>query len=802
MTYNGEHLFIGQLGNFFVISSFCLALLAMVSYYFASKEENPSWKKLATLSFFGHTASVVGIVSVLFYMLLNQFFEYHYVWQHSSKALPLRYIFSCFWEGQEGSFLLWSFWHTILGSLIIWRNGKFTSSVMTVFSSVQVFLSSMLLGVYILEYKIGSNPFTVLLRDHPDFSSLPLFQNADYLLHLDGRGLNPLLQNYWMTIHPPTLFLGFASTLVPFAFALAGLWKKQYNEWIKPALPWTIFSVMILGTGILMGGAWAYEALSFGGFWAWDPVENASLVPWITMVGGLHLMVIQDKKGGVSFSMFGLILISFLLILYSTFLTRSGILGDSSVHAFTDLGMSGQLLLYLLSYVLIAIVVLAINYKSLPRNKKEEDLWTREFWMFTGSLVLFISSFQILISTSIPVINKIFGSSLAPPSDAISHYNSWQIPFAILVLLFMSFSQFLKYKKAGFQPFFKAIFRSLIGSLVVAFAVGLLLKMKNPFELFLLFTGVFAVLGNLDYWLSILKGKIRHAGASVSHIGFGIMMVGALISMSQQTNISNNTSGFDVEQLGEDFENKENILLMENDTLPMDNYYVSYRGKEQEGVNVYFLVEYLKRLPDGSFESAFTLKPRVQTNPRMGNVAEPDTRHFLEKDIYTHVTWAILEEDEKEDEYGEPELKNVQVGDTLYLKQSIVILDSVRRVMPTDIDKIELNPTDIVVEAKLSAWDFNTKMHTLRPLFIVKDTSEIYGLPAGNEDIGLRVSFNNINPKDGSVELTFLQKNVQRDFIVMQAIVFPFINLLWLGCVIMIIGTIIAIYSRVKYGKA
>jgi cytochrome c-type biogenesis protein CcmF len=186
----------------------------------------------------------------------------------------------------------------------------------------------------------------------------------------------------------------------------------------------------------------------------------------------------------------------------------------------------------------------------------------------------------------------------------------------------------------------------------------------------------------------------------------------------------------------------------------------------------------------------------------MGNVAEPDTRHFLDKDIYTHVTWAILEEDKKdEEEYGEPEVKNVKVGDTLYLKQSIVILDSVRRILPIDIKQVELQESDIAVEAKLIAWDFNTKKHTLRPLFIVKDTSEIYGLPDGIEDIGLKVSFNNINPKDGSIELTFIQKNVSRDFIVMQAIVFPYINLLWLGCFIMIIGTIIAIYSRVKFGK-
>jgi cytochrome c-type biogenesis protein CcmF len=211
-----------------------------------------------------------------------------------------------------------------------------------------------------------------------------------------------------MTIHPPILFLGFASTLVPFAFAVAGLWKKQHSEWVTPALPWTYFGVMILGTGILMGGAWAYESLSFGGFWAWDPVENASLVPWLVMVGGAHVMLIYKSRKQSLFSAYILIILTFILILYSTFLTRSGILGNTSVHAFTDLGMSGQLLVYLLFYVVAASILLATNYKAINTETVEDNSTSREFWMFIGALVLLVSSFQITFTTSIPVINKIF----------------------------------------------------------------------------------------------------------------------------------------------------------------------------------------------------------------------------------------------------------------------------------------------------------------------------------------------------------------------------------------------------------
>ena len=219
MEYINEHIGIGKVGNVFVILSFVFALLSSISYFFASRdnEDTLSWKRIARIAFRIHGLSVVGIVFTLFVMLYNHYFEYEYVWHHSSKGMPMRYILSCFWEGQEGSFLLWTFWHVVIG-LILQRTAKtFEAPVMSVISLVQAFLASMLLGIFVFEHRIGSNPFTVLLRNHPDFANIPIFQNPQYLDKLDGRGLNPLLQNYWMTIHPPTLFLGFALTVVPFA---------------------------------------------------------------------------------------------------------------------------------------------------------------------------------------------------------------------------------------------------------------------------------------------------------------------------------------------------------------------------------------------------------------------------------------------------------------------------------------------------------------------------------------------------------------------------------------------------------
>lgn len=795
IQYTGEHLLIGEIGNLFVLMAFVFGLLATLSFALATNARSENWKRLGRASFIVHAVSVIGIVGTLFTMLLNQYFEYHYVWQHSNSEMPFRYIFSSFWEGQEGSFLLWLFWHVVLGSVLLFTSGRWQAPVMAVFSSVQVFLTSMLLGVYIFEYKLGSNPFTVLLREHPDFANLPLFQHADYLDHLDGRGLNPLLQNYWMTIHPPTLFLGFASTLVPFAYAIAGLWKKEYLGWVRPALPWTFFGIAVLGIGILMGGAWAYEALSFGGFWAWDPVENASLVPWLTMVGGGHLMLIQRRKGASVFSLFFFTLITFVLILYSTFLTRSGVLGDSSVHAFTDLGMSGQLLIYLLAYFFLSVFLLVFRYREFPSHGKEESVWSREFWMFLGSLVLFIAAFQIIFSTSFPVINKVFGTNLAPSSDVIEYYNRWQIPMAVIVCLLMGAIHFLKYERTQPAKFFKSLALGTGLALAFTIAIAVLMGIVNPFILALLFASLFAVTGNTDYWLRVVKGKSRWAGPALAHAGFGLLICGALVSTSQSEVISQNTSLFDISALGENYDNQENILLMKDDTLQMGEYFVAYRGREREGINVKYQVDYYQLGKQGTLEDAFTLYPFVQLNPRMGNAAEPDTRHFLHKDVYTHVTYAEIE-DKKEDE-GESSEHKLQLGDTLFAKNSFLVLQSLNR--QPDTTGTNLKQEDLVLGATFEVYDFQAKQFTLEPIFVIRDQRFSFSVPDSLPHAGIEILFTGIDPETESFDFDLKETDVnEREFIVMKAIIFPGINILWMGCILMGLGSIISVVHRVR----
>ncbi|HNF01430.1 MAG TPA: cytochrome c biogenesis protein CcsA, partial [Ferruginibacter sp.] len=239
MKFEGEHLLPGQIGQFFILLAFVASILSTISYFIASKKNDPaernSWLKYARGTFLTQLVSVLVIFAIIFYICSNHYFEYLYAYKHASKELESKYLLACIWEGQEGSFLLWTIWHSILGVFIMLRSKEWEAPVMSVISLAQFFLLMMILGLYVGDVRLGSNPF-ILTRNEIEG---PIFSQPDYLKFIkDGVGLNVLLRNYWMVIHPPVLFLGFAATIVPFAFAYAGIQTKRYGDWIKPALPW------------------------------------------------------------------------------------------------------------------------------------------------------------------------------------------------------------------------------------------------------------------------------------------------------------------------------------------------------------------------------------------------------------------------------------------------------------------------------------------------------------------------------------------------------------------------------------
>ncbi len=795
--FQGEHLIFGNLGHLAVVLAFGTSIIATVAYFFAAKNNSePSWKKIADLAFYVHTFCVLSIVAILFTIIHSHLFEYHYAWQHSSRDLPVQYMISCFWEGQEGSFLLWIFWQMVIGNILLRTSGKWTNPVMSIVMLSQIALTSMLIGVKIFEYKLGSSPFE-LLRNA--MGEAPIFKRTDYLSKIvDGNGLNPLLQNYWMVIHPPTLFFGFATTIIPFAFAIASLWKRDYTGWLKPALPWALISVMVLGTGIIMGGFWAYESLSFGGYWAWDPVENASLIPWIILIAGVHVMIIYKATGNSLPIAYMLIIGTFLLVLYATFLTRSGVLGNSSVHSFTDLGMSGQLLVFLFMFIILATVLLIVRWKEIPKSDKDEEIYTREFWMLIGSLVLVISAFQIIITTSIPVINKVLGTNLAPPADVISHYNKWQMPMAIIIGVLTAVAHFLKFKKNVPQTIKKMGVYAII-SIIVAVGLMFAFDIKNWFYIGLLFASVFGIIGNASLLKPFFTGKLKTGGSSIAHIGFGILLMGVLVSSANKKVISVNQTGitmFEGKDEKTQKDNAENLFLERGKPVKMGDYEISYLGDSVQWVNNYYRVHYKKLdVKTGEVKYEFDLYPNGQINPKMGLVANPDTKHYLSHDVFTFVS--SVPKQKEEGKYINEKKHIVKVGDTIYTNNGFAILEKINSNIKDAGN--ELKNMEILIGAELKVYTLD-KVYSAMPIYGVKQGS-VMAFDAVVEEANLRFKFTGVDPKEGKIFIETAEKDDSGDFIIMKAIVFPWINLVWAGTIIMIIGFLFAIWKRLEEYK-
>lgn len=813
MNYIGEHLLPGQLGHFFIILSVVASMVATFSFYKAANFKNnlqdEGWIKLARLAFLIETISVLSIFIILYYIISNHLFEYKYAWQHSDKSLQPEYLLSCFWEGQEGSFLLWSFWHCVLGWIIIYKEKQWEAGVMTVVSFAQFALATMVLGLYFFDAKVGSNPF-VLLRNEMD---APIFARENYLEFIkDGNGLNTLLQNYWMVIHPPVLFLGFAATIVPFAFAYAGLLKNNHN-WIKPALPWASFAAAILGLGIMMGAMWAYESLSFGGYWAWDPVENASLVPWLTLVAGLHTNLIYKHSGYSLRATYFFYIISFVLILYSTFLTRSGVLGDTSVHAFTDLGMNFQLLLFILVFLVPALWMFFKRYKTIPSIKKEENTWSREFWMFIGALILFLSAFVIIFITSLPVFNKIveqvaflkriFKNAFSQPEDAEFTHNQIQIFVAILIGILTATIQYLKYKDTPKAFLGKIILVPTLASVIISLIIILWGKVnytkQGPGFMIAIhvaiFSAVYAVIANAAYiWIG-LKGKLKAAGASVAHVGFGLILLGILISSGKKSILSWNRTGIAVFEKTKQEDPAENTTLFKGITTDMGKYMVTFT---KDTFNTYDRKRYYEidfAPKDGS--KGFKVYPDIiKNNKGEGFAPNPDARHFLHKDIFVYITSFKDANAEKDTaQFLETTLK---VGDTAFYGNGFFVLKNVEVNPPQKINTLQPNSTAMFLNIDVVSKEGSR--YTIQPGITITGNQEITSLPDTVIAQNLVMRFNKVaDAKTGLLSIGVKESKELTPFLTLKVLEFPMIKLLWLGVVLMVIGFFMSIFYRLKH---
>lgn len=791
----GQHVLFGKLGHFLIILSFVSSLSAAIAYYFATIKRHQDqkafpWISFGRKAFILHAISVFGVLICLLTIIHGHYFEYKYVWEHSSKDLPYYYQFSSMWSGQEGSTLLWMFWHGVLGTVLIFKAKDWESPVLSIVALAQVMLGSMLLGVYIFGYKLGVSPFT-LMRDAMD---IPVYKmNPDWIAE-DGTGLNPSLQNYWMVIHPPTLFLGFAACTIPAAFAIASLWQKNFTDWVKPVLPWSLFALMILGTGVLMGGAWAYEALSFGGFWAWDPVENASLVPWLVLAAGIHTLMAYKHTGYSLHATYIFFISSFLLVLYSSFLTKSGVLGDASVHSFTDMGMSGQLIITVAVFLLPAIYLFIDRTwrKQIPSKHTEENLSSREFWLFIGALVFVFSALHIIILTSFPVINKLFHSNLAPPSDIKRHYNDVQIWMAALVAFGSAITQYFKYKKSDTKSVIKQLSIAFILALLISLLFILPFKLYRLDYILLIVFSVFSIAANIQYIAQVIHGKWKIAGGSVTHIGFAIMLIGILISQGRQEVLSVNQYGIDYGSGFTTKESAENVLLYENEPSYMGKYKVTYLGDSFTTSNIFFKVRYEELNIKGDVKKTFVLTPNILMNNKMGNNPVPSTRKTVTSDLYTHITSAPLKEDGTAVDSMVEETYTVGVGDTIPASRCMMIFEGINP--DAHIHGFDKKPGDIAIGAEMKFISLDTS-YFIEPVYLVREVVAT-SIPAKADKNNIRVSVIKILTEENKFQILVEQK--LNKFIIMKAIKFPFINVLWTGCVIMIIGIFLSMKNRIK----
>ncbi|MGI4863995.1 MAG: cytochrome c biogenesis protein CcsA [Janthinobacterium lividum] len=836
------NLFIGNLGQASVIVAFVAAAVAAYGYFQAARgralgEADASWLRLARGAFFVHGAAVLMVVGTLFNIIHAHRYEYYYAWAHSSNHLPVHFMISCFWEGQEGSFLLWIFWHVVIGLGIMKFNRQWEAPVLAIFASVQAFLVSMILGVVVGTTKIGSSPF-ILMRDF--MSDLPVWKTQPDFVPKDGNGLNALLQNYWMVIHPPTLFLGFALTLVPFAFAIAGLWKKEVTTWIKPALPWTSLGGAVLGVGIMMGAYWAYETLNFGGYWNWDPVENAVFIPWLVLIAALHGMMLWQKRRTGLRTAFVLVIATFVLILYATFLTRSGVLGAASVHSFTDLGLSGQLLIYLGFFTVLAIALLVKRWSSIPVSEKELNGYNAELWVFVGTVVLCLAAFQVVFTTSIPVYKAFLGffgykANMALPADQVSFYTRIQLWSGVLIALLSGIGQVMWWQRNDKQAVLNAFAPTVMLALLGTALTVLLLRyfghtITLPYAV-LLAAGLFGVLANFGTLFGLWRRGVTLSGGAVAHIGIALMLLGMLGSSGYSDTISRNVTGqLIARQLSEE-DNRDNVLLLRNETAPMHGYDVTYTGQylEVDGVPGYVNTQLLYRTDDeykavarGDIKrddkvyyktgdtltirpentyyrvnyadkktgEAFTLYPRAQVNEEMGGIlASPALQRYWGHDIYSHIT--SVPDPRKEQPWSPSIPHELSVGDTLFLNDYFAVFRAIEQAHA--VPGITLQPGDIALQADMIIAGENGRQYHAHPVFLLRDR-QIGRVPDEVEDLGLRLTLDQIDPVKG--KFTLGVSTTAKDYIVLKATEKPFINLLWGGTLLMGLGLGISVRQR------
>ena len=416
-----------------LLGQFCLWLALLTALwgaglaFLAPLGRRPDLARTAQRTAYGVAVALLVASLALWQGLLTHDFNIDYVARYTSRNLPEAYVFAAFWAGQQGSLLFWAVVLAGFGALAQALTSRRHEALLPYVAGV----TNVVVAFFVLTMLFSANPF----------ARLPFTPE-------DGNGLNPQLQNPGMTIHPPLLYLGYISITIPFAFAMAALLSRRLDTgWVQAIRKWTLLSWVFLSAGITVGMWWAYVELGWGGYWAWDPVENASLLPWLTMTAFLHSVMIQEKRGMLKRWNVGLIVGSFLLSIFGTFITRSGVI--ASVHSFTQSNVGYFFLAFLLGAGVLAFALLYSRWPELEPEAKLESLASREAAFLFNNLALVGIAFSVLWGTLFPIISEaVRGTKITvgPP-----FFNRVNVPLGLFLVLLTGIGPLIAWRKASVQ---------------------------------------------------------------------------------------------------------------------------------------------------------------------------------------------------------------------------------------------------------------------------------------------------------------------------------------------------------------
>lgn len=708
-----------------------------------------------------------GIVLALCLNMMNVMtsdFHYTYVWSYSNKDLPTWYLMAAGYAGQEGSFLLWTTWVALIGSVLIpyVRKRQWEAEVMVFYSIILVFLLLLL---------VVKNPFAYIwdtfAKDGIQKGYAPL----------DGRGLNPLLHNIWITIHPPILFTGFAALSVPFAFAMAAMIKRQYHEWVDAVLPWTLYATAILGFGIMLGGFWAYETLGWGGYWAWDPVENSSLIPWLTSVALVHTMLVQRKTKGLIRTNILLALASFILVLYSTFLTRSGVLGDTSVHSFVDPGMFAYVILviFMSTFIILGVGMLIVRRKDFLTLTESFAPQSREFLLAIGSGLTLMSALIVFLGTSYPLFAEIFGMTKVALDQGF--YNRLHLPLVTVIMIVNGISLVVRWRAKNLGLVVNKLLFPL--GLAIAATIGsFIIGVKDPWYIALGFSSWFALFVNAELALKVVRAKFSSTGAYISHAGIALLMIGVLA-----------TSRYSV---------KEHARLVQGQPQNILGYTMTYLGKNQVDKDRKDIERYHYFVEVKSHSKVDTVAPIMfwsDFNKRQAAFQEPGISWSIDKDVY--LSPKILEME------GELPKVTLKKGSTIALPTDTSLKITFERfdmsgmrggpqnggIRPGAVISVMM-PNGEKKELTLFANIAMPSMETVpEPLMIPNTTQQI---------AFTKLDVNRTSLEESGAMFTFYDtakpQSAPKEVFTMEVSIKPLINLVWFGVIAMVGGFFVSIF--------